>query len=94
MSTTTPTNVPRETSRPRVEWAAGFDRHMVVLAARRAVVNVQMPDGSTVDATLICWCPRRGSKGARLWQARVEFLNGRRRTVSAGDVTPKEMPDL
>ena len=70
-------------------WARGFDQYMVGLAARRGAVRVEQPDGRVITAVLICWRPRRGN-GSRLWQARVEFENGRRRSVSCADVSPVE----
>lgn len=55
---------------------------MVSHASRRGTVWV---DG--VEAALICWHPRRSTDGkARQGYARVEFGDGRRRTVKTDRV--------
>lgn len=71
------------------DWASGFDRYMVGVAARREPVMVER-NGRTIVATLICWRPNRTNGGGRSYQARVEFKSGNRATVSAAVVTPVE----
>jgi hypothetical protein len=55
----------------------GTARMLAIAAAREPVYVVD--GGTEIVATLLCWRNRR---------ARVEFDNGRRRTVDTADVRP------
>lgn len=68
-----------------------MDTMMCRLAARRALVwlNIDGHPLGGMQVTLIAWRPRRRNN-SRTFQARIEFPDKARRTVSAADVSPIE----
>lgn len=71
--------------------AEALDTRMAHIAAAREQVTLTLPNGDTCLVTLICWRPHRRN-GTRTYHARVQFPNGRLRTVSAGDIEPLPRP--
>lgn len=71
------------------------DADMIEHAARRGRVVWSDGAGNDVEVTLICWRPRKTGvkpRGGRTFHARIEFDNGRKRTVSAADIHPVKAP--
>ncbi len=62
-----------------------FDQRMIRLAAQRGTVLVRLAAGHEVPATLVAWLPKASRRGRC---CRVQFANGRQRTVQTWEVRP------